>query len=526
MKAHKFPVTQIANLHPAVQDYLENTHGMNYPHAADVMHKASTRVHSLPYRQTLVESLLKQHAHLAADSLVLEHIHALQSENTFTITTGHQLGVFGGPLFVASKVLSVARMVADLNKGQQQYRFVPVFWMASEDHDFKEIQSVHWRDQSWTWNYPEASCVGALSTQNMDEGWDWLMTQCPEPHRHLLAQWRASAASGQYSISFRRMLAHWFEAFGVIVLDPNEKALKALFQEEMRKELFGEVGLHQVVSNPSHTWNRNGYEDVVHVRDINLFYFHEHGRYRMQRSEAGFELVGHELRWTDDEARELLALYPERFSPNVVMRPIYQETILPNVAYVGGPAEVAYWLQLSPTFDAFGMQPPAVFLRHHVTLVDENTRQKCNKINLSPEETLVHRDQIIQRWINMDLAPLERARGDIQQVMEKLRGELTQFDVNLGAAADAELHRMESGLLQLEKKWVKSMRIKEEASIKQLDTIRERLMPHGQPHERHDALALWWARGGDALFRQIYTAMDPFKPEWSFLSVPSSQSEI
>ncbi|MFM7814656.1 MAG: bacillithiol biosynthesis BshC, partial [Flavobacteriales bacterium] len=339
-------------------------------------------------------------------------------------------------------------------------------------------------------------------------------------------QLNESTRSSEYAISFRRLMEHWFEAYGVVVLDPRDKALKSLFQEHMRKELFGEVRLQQSVSSEITEWNSRGYDEAVHVRDINLFYFHEHGRYRIQRNDSGFELVGSDVRWTHQEASDLCIHYPERFSPNVVMRPIYQETILPNVAYVGGPAEVAYWLQLMPAFQAFGMEAPSVFLRNHLTLVDENTDQRCTKIQVSPEEAVSNRDEIIRRWINIDLAPMERAKEDIQQVMMRLRAELSEFDVNLGAAADAEMHRIESGLVQLEKKWAKSMRMKEETSIKQLDTIRERLIPGGSPHERHDAMALWWARGGDELFRRIYLEMESFKPEWLFLHTPSSPAEI
>jgi len=526
MKARKFPVEHFSKLHPAVSDYIGNTGPWRYPSTEDVLQSAEYQVRNFQHRATLVEVLLEQHAHLSPDSVVIQNIEALRSERTCTITTGHQLGVFGGPLFMASKILTVARWTSEMNRIQGEFQFVPVFWMASEDHDFDEIQTTHWRNQSWTWQHGKASCVGELHTENLEEGWAWLFEQCRESERELLLQLKQSSTVSDYSASFQRIVLHWFESFGVIVLNPHDVRLKRLFQNLMHQELAGEVSLKEVIASSDHKWNQSGYSEAVHVRDVNLFYLHDQTRSRIQRTDDGFELVGSSVKWSIEEALQLLQQHPERFSPNVVMRPIYQECILPNAAYVGGPGEVAYWLQILPAFQALEMKAPCVLLRHHLTLCDEAIVRKCQKINLSPDEAILDRDAIIQRWVHVDQSPMERAQADIQAVMQQLKQALIAFDVNLGSATDAEMHRMQTSLTQLEKKWMKSMRMKEEVAIQQLDAIRDQLQPQGIPHERQDALALWWARGGDELLRQIFLEMDPIRPEWIFLTVPTSHSIV
>lgn len=428
----------------------------------------------------------------------------LKEKNTFTITTGHQLGLFGGPLFFWYKIASAIHIARDMKVKHPDKNFVPVYWMASEDHDFAEINHVNLFGTKLTWESAQKGAVGKFITDGILPLIEELNNKKGDlPHAEELIEIFRTAYKQENLTAATRYLVHaLFEEENLICLDGDDVALKQLFVPVMLEEITSQESAG-IVSKKSDELIAKGYHAQVHPRAVNLFYLSGPGRFRIVQDEGGaFVTDQYEKVWDKDSIVKEMQEYPERFSPNVVMRPLYQETILPNLAYIGGPGEIAYWMQLVNLFPHYKVPLPVLMPRTSMIMIDAPTEKRMEKLNFSVEDIFrdaydLEKDFLMQHA--GDEISLEEFKKSGETFFSQLLEKVLQADPGLNAQVMAEQKKLYNFLENLEVKLRRSEKQKHEQSIKQIHALKEKLFPQNNPQERFDCIIPYYWRYGKSL---------------------------
>ncbi|MGB0432506.1 MAG: bacillithiol biosynthesis cysteine-adding enzyme BshC, partial [Bacteroidia bacterium] len=320
-----------------------------------------------PNRTVLVDSLKKQYQETELyDETVNANINKLAKDNCFTITTGHQLNLFGSTQYFIYKIVEVIKYTQQLKKQHSEYDFVPMFWLASGDHDFEEIQFAHINGQRHAWQSDEKGPVGRFNPNAVlsviEELEDFWASE-PVTGKYLKELFTKAYSKPSLSQATRFWTHELFKQYGLVIIDGDEVELKKEFSGIIKRELFEEITATEV-EKTNHYLNQHNYHLQVHARPINMFMITKHGRERIVKLNDRFATIESETSFTYSEMEHLIKERPESFSPNALMRSMYQETILPNLAYIGGAGEIAYWLQIKTAFDAHGVFYPQVVSRN------------------------------------------------------------------------------------------------------------------------------------------------------------------
>ncbi len=334
-------------------------------------------------RQVLADVLLNQYktTPLFSGSLTQKNIEALRSPNTYTVTTGQQLHIMLGPLYVLYKIADTIRLAARLKQEYPQYHFVPVFWMAGEDHDFEEISSFQFFGKTYHWEAARGGPVGRLQTDGLQPLLDEITASLHRPDE--LDKWKAFRECYKPGISLceasRNFIHYLFSEKGLVCINPDEIALKQVFQPHLKAELLN--GTYATLfKEQGAQLEALGLKPEALVRNPNLFYLDPTDGLRKrieQQQESGAYRVGTEY-WSREDALAMVNNQPELFSPNVLMRPLYQEAVLPNLAYICGPSEYLYWQQTALAMDNAGMPRPGLIRRNSFVIPDVKSADVIN----------------------------------------------------------------------------------------------------------------------------------------------------
>ena len=298
-------------------------------------------------RNILVEVLENQYRNLPPIDAVVGNIAALKNKKTFTIVTAHQPLLFTGPLYFIYKIIAVINVTKKLKSVYSDFHFVPVFVIGGEDHDFEEVNHAHLFGKKITWQNDEKGAVGFMKSALLAEPLAELTeilgnSEAAQKIISLLKD--AYLNTEKYVEATLSLLHHLFGADGLVVLSMHHSALKRLFIPVMRDELLHQTS-KKIIDKTIEELSVLGYKTQAAPRDINLFYLREQLRERIVKEGAGYKVWNTDLVFSEAEIVDELENFPERFSPNVVLRPLFQEIVLPNLAYVGGGGELAYWLE-------------------------------------------------------------------------------------------------------------------------------------------------------------------------------------
>ncbi|NND52269.1 MAG: bacillithiol biosynthesis cysteine-adding enzyme BshC, partial [Flavobacteriaceae bacterium] len=351
----------------------------------------------LANRQVLEQVLLKQYSDIDATLETHQNIISLKAENTFTITTGHQLNLFTGPLYFLYKIISTINLTRALKKEFPKFNFVPIYWMATEDHDFEEINYFNFKGKKVQWSRASKGPVGRMDLSGLEEVSSVFASQLgSSTNSNELKELFKTAYTEHNTLSEATLyLANeLFGDHGLVILDADHKALKQLFASQMKSELLDQDAFHKVNEANAEIGKLN-YKVQVNPREINLFYFLNGSRERILNNDGQFLVNNSDQKWTEPEILKELNDHPERFSPNVIMRPLYQETILPNLCYIGGGGELAYWLQLKAYFKSNGICFPILLLRNSAVLVTSKQSEKMIKLDLSFHDLFQTQNKLI-----------------------------------------------------------------------------------------------------------------------------------
>ncbi len=480
---------------------------------SDLITQATEKLaqYSAANRTILHSELSKQLNGIASESQ-LKNLDLLKDPNTVTITTGHQLTLFGGPLYLVYKALHVAKLAEEFNSVQTEMTAIPVFWMASEDHDHDEISTAHLFNQELKWETTQTGPVGRMHLNDMEPVWEQfkaLFEGKETEIRELLGQ----NLTGSYADFTQCFLTVLFADYGILVLQPDTHELKRLFVPVLEKELQSD-GSFQAVGVMNNELKKAGLEPQANARSCNLFVLKDQARVRIDRTENGFAVDG--VIYDPNQLQEWVDRTPEDFSPNVILRPVYQETILPNIAYIGGGGEMAYWIQLKGVFQHMNTLYPIIQQRNSVLLLDDGTIRKMESLPYEWNDFGQSKEGLKKQLLEslggdaVDMAAIREPFEALHLAMVK---KAKETDSSLESFAEAEAVRLKKQLENFEQRLVKQVKQQHDQSLKNCDFIAERLFPNGGLQERHYHW-LHFAPSGEykRLFQAIYAGIEPYNP--------------
>lgn len=464
-------------------------------------------------RDTLVATLQRQYQDIATTPAVTQNIAALRDGNTFTVVTGHQLNVFTGPLYFIYKIVTVINTCRQLQAQYPEYKFVPVYWMASEDHDYDEIKSFRLYGKKYTWHTDQRGALGRFTPAGLDA----LLQEVPGDisiFRDAYTKHKTLADAVRYYVNAL------FATEGLVVVDADDAALKTIFKPVMRGDMLHHVAKTAV--DPTNTaLEAQGYKTQIFCRDINFFYLDHQLRSRIERRGDQYHVLDTALTFSTAQLEAEIDAHPERFSPNVILRPLYQEMILPNVAYAGGPAEVVYWLQLKGVFEHFHVPFPILMPRNFALMMDAEVTRKFEKTGLALKDIFEEKNYLFNHWV-LRHSPRNLTVGEertqLEKVFQQLRERATSVDVTLAAFVGAEGKRALNSLEKIERKLLRAEKRLHSDKLRQIEAVKDALFPNGNLQERTDNFLNFYQRDPQFI-QKLLAHFDPFDFRMNVLEV-------
>ncbi|MBL7847695.1 MAG: bacillithiol biosynthesis cysteine-adding enzyme BshC [Cyclobacteriaceae bacterium] len=455
-------------------------------------------------RAILVESLQQQYKDIKLTPAVEQNITALREANTFTVTTGHQLSVFTGPLYFVFKIATVIKACRELKARYPKHHFVPVYWMASEDHDYDEIKSFRLYGKKYTWETEQQGGVGRFHTKDFKK----LLSEIPGDIKIFKDAYTQCATLAD---AVRQYVNALFGAEGLVVIDADRLELKQLLKPVMQDDLFAHTSF-RIVSETNQKLEALGFHPQVNPREINFFYLDTQLRSRIEQQAEGFTVVDTPLRFTREEILQKLESTPEVFSPNVILRPVYQEIILPNLAYVGGPAELVYWLELKGVFEHFRVPFPILLPRNFGLVIDGPTSRKMNHTRLRLDSFFQTKNDLFKHWVTQhsehDLS-LEKTAKSMEVLFAEVQARSAKIDPTLGPMTAAHAARMQKMIHAIEQKMMRAEKRRQSDGLRQVEAVKDALFPNGGLQERTDNF-LNFFQTDPSFIRQLIAHFDPF----------------
>jgi len=483
--------------------------------------KASFKIEN---RLVLKNILKKQYANINISKDLEETIDLIENINTFTVTTGHQLSLFTGPLYFLYKIISTINLSEELKLKYPDFNFIPIYWMASEDHDFEEIRSFNFNTKNITWNSDQKGEVGKFSTYNLKSTLDIFSKLLPKNinSEKIINLFKDSyLKSNNLSEATRKLVHQIFKDYSLIVLDPNEKELKKIFSSTIINELTNKL-IFDNSKDCIKSLKENNYKVQVNPREINLFYLSNNYRNRIVRTHNGYTTDDKLFSWTESEIINEVNINPENFSPNVLLRPLYQESILPNLCYIGGGAEISYWLELKNCFDSIKLDFPILLNRNSVLLVRKKQIEKLHKINTTVEDLFLSQDKLLSEKVKSfadKKFDFKTQINFLEEQFKTLRDLSKLTDISFVGAVNAQEKKQVNGLKNLEKRLLKANKIKHKSFLDRIILVQDDLFPNFSLQERSVNFTEFYCQFGDDFIKILKENIDPLNNKFTIIEL-------
>ena len=473
-------------------------------------------------RKILTEVLTDQYSKIVASDLTQQNIQLLKKNTTFTITTGHQLNLFTGPLYFLYKIISAINLTTDLKTNYPAYDFVPIYWMATEDHDFEEINYFNFKGKKFRWHKASFGPVGRLSTSGLNEVFEVFSQELglganAENLKKMFEE--AYLRHDNLSDATRFLANALFGEYGLVILDADDAELKKQFVPFIKEELFKNAAFKKVSETIQ---SIKEYAIQVNPREINLFYIEDNLRERIIFENDKFKINNTKIEFSEDEILEELELFPEKFSPNVITRPLYQEVILPNLCYIGGGGEIAYWLELKSYFDYSKITFPILLMRNSLLLVTEKQAKKTDNLNLSWSDLFLKQTELINKKTK-ELSLFSIDFSQQKQFLEKQFKDLytiaNQTDSSFSGAVKAQEIKQKKGLENLEKRLLKAEKRKHSEILDRISDLQNQLFPNKGLQERQANFSEFYLEKGKFLIEDLIASQKPLSNNFNVLIV-------
>jgi bacillithiol biosynthesis cysteine-adding enzyme BshC len=522
---------------PTVIDYIENRADLQpfYGYRPDMDGFAEFLKNKkvVADRDILYRVLSKQYSHNQQDGdsklktqnskLVADNIELLKLDNTYTITTGHQLNIFAGPLYFLYKIATAIKLAQQLKAAHPDKNFVPVYWMASEDHDFAEINYTNIGGKKVHWWYEASGATGRINPDTMRQALNqYKGVLGMEGHAAEVAEIVETAYTkfDKLADATRYLVNALFGGYGLVIIDADDHEFKKQFAPIMEQDIINQNSFKNITAT-NEQLQKLGVHIQVNPREINFFYLKDSLRERVVFEQDSYQVMNTEISFTEAELKSEIANYPERFSPNVVMRPLYQECILPNIAYIGGGAEVVYWLELKSNFDFYGIDFPILILRNSGLVIKKEQAAKVKHMDLAAADLFKPNDALKTDWIkkhsNHNLSLQEEWR-EMTALFEKIKLRSYKIDPTLSPSASAVQARLKHAIDNLEKKLIKAEKRNYATRLEQLSVVKAELFPKDSLQERTENFGLMYVRWGQTFIDELVRHFEPLAFEFTVLT--------
>ena len=514
-----FQDTGISSL---IKDYLSQKEQLapfynRFPDAENYPLQAAEKLASYAHRETLVQAITQQHKNLELTEKQKFNLDLLAQPNTVTVTTGHQLNLLSGPLYFIYKILHTVKICDALNAENNGYQYVPVFWMATEDHDFEEINHFHTYEKKFAFDAESGGFTGDIDSSQTEDALTTFMEELGDNRfAKSLKEIIQKAYFSQLSLAeaTRTLVHELLGEFGILMLDGNSHELKKCMIPYFEQELFSSKS-QQLVEETNE--KLKDYNNQAFARPINLFYLHENQRERIEKTAQGFILVNSGKQFTADEIKNELHQSPEKFSPNVILRPLYQEVVLPNIAYVGGGGEIAYWLQLKAVFQQAGIPFPMLVLRNSALLIPPAIKHKAEEPGLLSDRMFQPLFKIQNEFAekNSELfAELYSLENDLKAKFTLLQNIASKTSPVFRQMVEAQQTKQLKGYAKMHQRLLKSEKIRLQEKMDSIESVHTFFFPKGNWQERVINFSEFYRHSGQDLFRLIYEALPPFQSKF------------
>ncbi len=473
-------------------------------------------------RQNLVAELKKQYSNSNASEATLNNIKLLEDNSTFTITTGHQLNLFTGPLYFLYKIVSTINLCKQLKSEYPNNNFVPVYWMATEDHDFEEINFFKLKDKTFRWNKESNGPVGRLTTEGLEKVFKVFANEIGSSinAEALKTLFENAYINNSNLADATRFLANeLFKNEGLVIIDGDSKALKRHFISQAKKELLEQTSFQKVSKTNEML---KDYFVQVNPREINLFYIEDKLRERIVFENGIYKINNTALEFSESEILNELENHPEKFSPNVILRPLYQEIILPNLCYIGGGGELAYWLELKSNFDANNITFPMLLLRNSILLATEKQNKKADKLNLSWSDLFSTQSELTTKKTKEFSAftiDFSAQKEHLKKQFENLYTIANATDKSFLGAVKAQESKQIKGLENLEKRLLKAEKKNHNDQLERILSIQNELFPNQKLQERYVNFSEFYLEFGNSLIEVLLKELKPLSQEFKIITL-------
>ncbi len=532
MKITDIPFKETGYFSSLICDYLDQKDSLQdfynfYPTVENFKSQIEIRKKefSSEKRAKLNEVLMEQYANYDLPDAVEQNLRLLKDKGTFTVVTGHQLNIFTGPLYFLYKIISTINLSAILKEAYPNYNFVPVYWMATEDHDFDEINYFNLHGKKFQWNRSSEGAVGRLSTKGLEEVYEALVQELGTSvrARELTDLFRRAYLEHDNLADATRFLANsLFGSYGLVVIDGDNKELKRMLSSYVEKDLNSQLSYKRVEETKSSLESLStSYKIQVNPRPINYFYLEDGLRERILEKEGRFYINNTDLEFSKEAFLKVLKEHPERFSPNVVTRPLYQEIILPNLCYIGGGGELAYWLELKSSFEAFDVPFPSLLLRNSVLLVSAKQHKKIKNIGIGLKDLFLKQSSFINKRIreisNIEI-DLSQQKEFLKEHFEAMYTLAEQTDKSFYGAVKAQEIKQLKGMDVLEKRLLKAQKRKLKDEVTRLCDLQNQLFPNKSLQERSVNFSEFYLEIGEDLIPLLKDHLNPLGMSFSVVN--------
>jgi bacillithiol biosynthesis cysteine-adding enzyme BshC len=460
-------------------------------------------------RSLLVNYLKEQYKKIYINEKLQNNIDSLSKENTFTITTAHQPNIFTGHLYFVYKILHAIKLAEQMKEQMPENNFVPVYYMGSEDADLDELGEVFINGTQHRWQTNQTGAVGRMI---IDKAFIELIALIEgqlsvEPFGNEILQQVKKAYTINKTIEQAtfEFVHELFAQYGLVIFLPDHATPKQEFNRIIKKELAEQFSSKAVQETMKDFPEQ--YKVQAAGRDINLFYLQEGSRERVEQNGDQWLLADRSKAWSKQEMLSELETDPKSFSANVILRPVFQELVLPDIAFIGGGGELAYWLELKKVFEAADVPYPVLILRNSFLIVDKQTSEKIAAMEMDAPDFFEPTNDLIQKIVKKHTAiqlDLSDQKNELATLYKKLQELAGTADVTLQQHVEALHVAAEKRISQLEKKMYKAEKHRFEAQQRQLQKIKARLYPNGILQERIDNLLPWYAKYGKIFIEILY----------------------
>tara|TARA_B110000444_G_scaffold216553_1_gene215104 strand:- start:3497 stop:5032 length:1536 start_codon:yes stop_codon:yes gene_type:complete len=509
LDSHKISYKDTGLFSQLIIDYLDQKKDLEqyisyFPNEENFLKQIKSKSDNDIDRELLQNIVKEQNSFLELSEICNANIEALKSKNTFSVTTGHQLCLFTGPLYFIYKIASTINLVNRLKNNYPKYNFIPVFWLASEDHDFEEINSINLFNKPVKWDSSQNGAVGRMKL-------DGISLTIAEIQKILGSSDNAKKLIDIFQKSYnednnlsqatRILINELFGKYGLLIIDGDDILLKQKISEIIDHDI-NHSRFYNIIKKSNEKISVK-YHSQAYVRPINFFRLSEKDRVRV----------------TEKEDFETINKNPEIFSPNVLMRPIYQEMILPNIAYVGGGSELSYWFQLYDTFKDLSLPMPILVMRNSVVLLDSKKQNKIKKLSLDTLDFFEDINLINKKYIlkNSDKINLNEELMRMKEVFQSINQKIE--DPSLISSLNAIEKKNNNMIADFENKVIKNLKSKNEIQINQILKIKNDFFPNKKLQERHDSFIPQYVKYGDNFIKNIIFHLNPLDTNFVILNL-------